>query len=195
MALPITTTLLHTIISLYLLAIILRLLLRLSDADFYNPLTQVIVRITQPAVKPLQSFLPTVRGFDIGTLIAALLLSVASIALFSILDGGAPFSSGLPLMLTWACIGICNLITDIYFLLVLASIIFSWVAPFQRHPALDLIRQLAEPVMAPFRRVVPPIGGLDLSPIMLFLVINVLQIMLHGWAARTGLLRNLVLGI
>jgi len=194
MALSITTVLLQKIIGIYLLAIVLRLLLRLSDADFYNPITRAIVRATQPAVAPMQSFMPVIRGFDTGTLLTALLLGVVSIPLFLVLEGET-FSIGLSRMVVWACIGIGNMVTDIYFMLVLAAIICSWIAPFQRHPALDFVRQLAEPVMRPFRRILPPLGGLDLSPILLIVVINFLQVMLRGWATSTNLVRQLVLGI
>ncbi len=194
MALSITTVLLNKIIGIYLLAIVLRLLLRISNADFYNPITQTIVRVTQPAVAPLQSFMPVIRDLDTGTLMSALLLGIGSIALFLALEGETPFVDPLR-MVIWACIGICNMVVDIYFFLVLAVIILSWVAPFRRHPALDFVRQMAEPVMNPFRRILPPLGGLDLSPILLFMVINVLQIILRGWADDTNLARHLVLGI
>lgn len=194
MALEITSFLLRSLLGLYLLLVVLRFLLRASNADFYNPITQKIVQFTEPLAAPLQKLLPMVGNIDTATLVGAVLLNFVSIlALAGLYD--APFSLEIGRMLLWSCIGIAYMIADIYFFLVLAVIILSWVAPSQQHPAIQLAYQLAEPVMAPLRRVIPPIGGLDLSPIALFLIINVVEIILKNWAVALHLPPTIVLGI
>ncbi len=194
MALEITSFLARSLLGLYLLLVVLRFLLRAANADFYNPITQKIVQFTQPLTAPLQRVLPMVGSVDTGTLVGAVLLNFVAILILSSFYE-MPFSLEIGRMLLWACIGIAYMIADIYFFLVLAVIILSWVAPFQQHPALILMHQLAEPVMAPLRRVIPPIGGLDLSPILLFLLINVVEIILKNWAAALQLPPAIVLGI
>jgi YggT family protein len=85
---------------------------------------------------------------------------------------------GVGLVMTWAVGGIINFILDIYFWSLLVSIVSSFIAPFSEHPALVLVRQLTEPIMAPFRRLLPSMGGLDLSPIFVFLAIQIIKIVL-----------------
>jgi YggT family protein len=83
---------------------------------------------------------------------------------------------------------------NIYFFAILAAIVLSWIAPRSHHPAIALLYQLTEPVMAPVRRLLPPLGGLDLSPILVFLAINVLEILLHGIANAIRLPAGAVIG-
>lgn len=168
--------LVSTLGTLYMLAILLRFLLQLSRADFYNPITQMIVRATDPGVQLFRRFIPGFKGVDFGTLVFALLVeSVLICALIFMAGFDLP---GVGLILTWAVAGILNFILDIYFWSLLVSIVSSFIAPFSEHPALVLVRQLTEPVMAPFRRLLPSMGGLDLSPIFVFLSIQILKILL-----------------
>jgi len=163
-----------------LLLLVLRLLLQFARADFYNPITQFIVKVTQPVLAPLRRMIPPLGRIDTATVILALLIQWITIQLTATVLG-----SGLinPLVvLSWAAVGLIGLILRIYLYGLLAVIILSWVAPQSRHPAILLVREMLEPVAAPFRRIIPPMGGLDLSPIFIFLVINLLQIFLHGIA-------------
>ena len=98
-------------------------------------------------------------------------------------------------LLSWAVLGTLGMLINIYFIAILASIIISWVAPGSYNPLILLLHQLTEPVMAPFRKIVPAMGGLDLSPIFVFLAINVLQIMLGHIAASVNLPVAYVIGI
>jgi len=189
----IATYLLQTAISLYLLAMLLRLLLQLVKADFYNPVSQFLVKITNPLVLPLRRVLPAPGGIDLASLLLALLLQVFAIVAMLLLNGIAP-PNPLTLVL-WASLGLLGLVVNIYFFALLAVIIISWVAPGSNNPALYLLFQLTEPVMAPFRRMLPPMGGLDLSPILVFILINVVQIMLRHMAAGVGLHPALVIGL
>ena len=185
--------LVNTVLSLYLIVVIMRFLLQVARADFYNPISQFIVKATNPLVIPLRRIIPGVAGLDIATLVLALLIQLLAIILLYLLLTNTlpnPFSAVI-----WSCIGVCAAVTKIYFFSILAAIIFSWIAPGSNHPALMLLHQINEPVMAPFRKLLPAMGGLDLSPIMVFIAINVLNILLSHAAAGSGLPRNLLMMI
>jgi YggT family protein len=168
--------LVSTLGTLYMLAVLLRFLLQISRADFYNPITQMIVRATDPGVQLFRRFIPGFKGVDFATLVFAVL--VESILICALIFMAGFDLPGVGLILTWAVGGILNFILDIYFWSLLVSIVSSFIAPFSEHPALVLVRQLTEPIMAPFRRLLPSMGGLDLSPIFVFLSIQILKILL-----------------
>ena len=175
---------LQTLLGLYLFAMLLRFLLQLVRADFYNPISQFLVKITNPLVLPLRKVIPGYGGIDLSSLLLALLLQMLSLTLLLLLKaGGLP---GLDLLLVGSVIGLAALILQLYFFAILAMIILSWVAPGGNNPAVILLYQLTEPVMAPFRKVLPAIGGLDLSPILVFITIGVLQRMLLHAAVALG---------
>lgn len=185
--------LIQTVLSLYLLAMLLRFLLQLVRADFYNPISQFLVKVTNPLVLPLRKLVPGYAGLDLASLLLALLLQLLGIiAILLLSDIGMP---PIPLLVVWSLLGIIGLLVNIYFFALLAMIILSWVSPGGNNPALYLLYQITEPVMAPFRKILPPMGGLDFSPILVFIFINVIQIGLRHMAAGVGLHPALVLGI
>lgn len=165
-----------TLGTLFMMAVLLRFLLQISRADFYNPITQMVVRVTDPGVQLFRRFVPGFKGVDFATLLFAMLVQCTLICVLILIAGfDLP---GVGLVLTWAAGGILNFILDIYFWALLVSIVSSFIAPFSEHPALVLVRQLTEPIMAPFRRLLPSMGGLDLSPIFVFLTIQILKIVI-----------------
>ena len=185
--------LVQTLVSLYLIAMLLRFLLQLVRADFYNPICQFLVKATNPVVVPMRRIIPGIGGIDLATLVITLLLQMAAIVILLVINGIT-----LPnplLILVWAVLGVAGLLVNIYFFALLAMIIISWVAPGSRHPAVYLLHQITEPVMAPFRKMLPSMGGLDLSPILVFILINVIQIVLRHMALSTGLHPALVIGL
>jgi len=185
--------LIQTVVNLLLFVVLLRAILCAVRADYYNPITQLIVRITGPVLNPLRKLLATRGRLDLAAIVLAIVLQAIGIVLAIALHGAmAPIS---PRLLLWAGIGVLGLLINIYFFALLAMIIVSWVAAGSRHPAILLLWQITEPVMAPFRRVLPPLGGLDLSPILVFILINVLQITLRNIALSVGLHPALVLGL
>jgi len=178
--------LLQTFLGLYLIAMLLRFLLQLVRADFYNPISQFLVKVTNPLVIPLRRVVPGFGGVDVASLLLAVLLQMAGIAAMVYLHFG-----GLPpftLLLVGGVLGVVGLLVNIYFFALLAMIILSWVAAGSRHPAIYLLYQLTEPVMAPFRKALPPMGGLDFSPILVFILINIIQIALRHMAAAVNVL-------
>ena len=185
--------LVQSIGTFYLMLVILRLLLQVARADFYNPITQFIVKATHPPLAPLRRVIPPLGRLDMATVVLALLVQWIVIQI-SLVMFGTGVVSPLPL-LSWGLLGILSLILKIYLYGLLAVIILSWVAPHSNHPAINLVRQLLEPVSEPFRRIIPAIGGLDLSPIFIFLAINVLQIFLYGLAGNLNAPGQIVPGL
>ena len=182
---------------LYLLAILLRFLLQVAKADFYNPISQGVVRITDPLVRVFRSFIPGYKGIDFSTLILAFLVEAVAICVLILLYGGSLPSPGF--IVTWAFVGVLYFMINIYYYAIIASIIMSFVMLFSGstnpHPILRLIWQLTEPVMAPVRKVVPPMGGLDFSPIFIFIIIGLIQNFLIQSFGITEQLAAVVIGI
>lgn len=167
----------NTLAGIYLLAVLLRFLLQVAKADFYNPVSQAVVRITDPMVRVLRAFIPGYKGVDLSTVVLGFLVEAAAICALIILYGGS--IPGIGYIVTWAFIGIICFIINIYYYAIIASIIMSFVMMFSGHmnphPILRLIWQLTEPIMAPVRKVIPPMGGLDFSPIFIFILIQIIQ--------------------
>jgi len=185
--------LLQTVLSLYLVAMLLRFLLQLARADFYNPISQFLVKITNPLVIPLRRVVPGFAGLDMASLLLALVLQFAGILALLLVNGlGMP---SIVLLLAWSALGVIGLLVNIYFFALLGMIILSWVAPGSNHPAIYLLHQITEPVMAPFRKALPAMGGMDFSPILVFILINIIQIALRHMAAGVGLHPALVIGL
>ena len=162
----------QTLGSLYLLIVLMRFILQLVRANFYNPLCQFVVKATQPLLKPLRRVIPSLFGLDMSSLVLALLLQVLLFAVILMLNG---YQALTLLLLPWALIGVFSLFLKILFWSMIISVILSWVAPGSRSPGAELVYQITEPVLAPFRRLIPNLGGLDISPIFAFIAIQLLQ--------------------
>ena len=167
----------NTIAGLYLLFVVARFLLQLAKADFYNPISQAVFRATDPVVRVLRSFIPGYKGVDFSSLILAFIVQFIAISVTILLYGGTIPSVGF--IITWSFIGVLNFIILFYYYALIASIVMSFVMMFSGnmnpHPILLLVWQITEPIMAPFRRVIPPMGGLDFSPIFIFLIIGLIR--------------------
>ena len=177
---------LQTLGSLYLLIVLLRFVLQLVRANFYNPLCQFIVKATQPLLKPLRRIIPSVFGLDMSSLVLAILVQLALMALTLLLTYG---TTGNPLQLfIWSLIGVTALFLKIFFFALIISVILSWVAPGSHNPGAELVNQICEPALAPFRRLLPNLGGLDISPILAFMVLKLLDMLvINNLAAMTGM--------
>ena len=185
--------LIQTATGIYLLIMLLRFILQLVLADFYNPISQFLVRATNPLVLPLRRLLPARGRFDPASLILAILIQWLGIIALLWMSGVA--LPAISLMLAWSVVGVLGLLVKIYFFALLGMIILSWIAPGASNPAVYLMYQITEPVMAPFRSVLPAMGGLDFSPFLVFILINIVQIALRNVAAGLGLYPALVMGI
>jgi YggT family protein len=159
---------------LYLIAVMLRFLLQAARADFYNPLCQTIVKVTAPLRNPLHRVIPSWKRLDLASLVLALLLNAAFTAVM-VYGTGAALSFGQ--LVSWGLVGLLALTLDIYFYAMLVVIIASFFSPVSGHPVLLLTYQLLQPFYKIAHRILPPMGGLDLSPLLLMLAIKVVEIL------------------
>ena len=177
---------LQTLGSLYLLIVLLRFVLQLVRANFYNPLCQFIVKATQPLLKPVRRIIPSLFGLDMSSLVLAILVQLALMALTLLLTYGT--TGNFVQLLIWSIIGVTALFLKIFFFALIISVILSWVAPGSHNPGAELVNQICEPALAPFRRLLPNLGGLDISPILAFMVLKLLDMLvINNLAAMTGM--------
>ncbi|CAD5379071.1 YggT family protein [Pseudomonas sp. OF001] len=167
---------LQTLGSLYLLIVLLRFILQLVRADFYNPLSQFAVKATKPLLNPLRKVIPGFGGLDLASLVLAILVQLLLMAL-TLLLMGIGIAALLPQLLIWAVIGVTALFLKVFFFALIASVILSWVAPGSYNPAAQLINQICEPLLMPIRRLLPNLGGLDISPIFAFIALNLVDML------------------
>lgn len=169
--------LITTLTDLYVAAILLRLLLQWAGADYYNPLSQFLVKITNPVLIPARRIIPSIGKLDTASVVVMLLLEMAQLALIG-LFGLAEFS--LVFLLLFAVKKLLFTLLMTYFVLIIARVILSWIASQTQHPLIPLVYQLTEPVLRPFSKLIPPIGGIDLSPLFALIALRFLMLLL-GW--------------
>lgn len=155
--------LIDTIFSIYIAIMLLRFILQQTGADFYNPISQFIVKATQPLVKVARRFVPSIKKIDTATLVLVLTLIIFKLLLlFSI--------TGLPINATQLLVkGLYDLVSlsfDIFIVALFVQAILSWVNPDPYNPVSSLLRSLTAPVLNPIKKYVPPIGGIDLSTLV-----------------------------
>ena len=162
----------QTLGSLYLLIVLLRFILQLVRANFYNPLCQFIVKATQPLLKPLRRVIPSLFGLDMSSLVLAIIVQMV---IFAVVLTLSYMSFNVFGLLLWAIIGVTALFLKVFFFAMIISVILSWVAPGSYNPGAQLVNQICEPLLAPFRKLLPNLGGLDISPIFAFIALNLLD--------------------
>ena len=186
-------TIVQPLFSLAMLLIAVRFLAQLCGVSGYNPISMTLRRVTNVIVLPLSRLLPSGNRFSPGALLALILIQVVFIALMLGLVGQLDAFNVLQALI-WSALGAAGLLVSIIFYIVIAMIVVSFLAPQSSHPAVEFIWELTEPVMAPLRQVLPPMGGLDFSPIILFIALNVVRVSLGHMAVAVGMPR-FVIGI
>lgn len=160
--------LVEVVFGLLIVLFVVRVLLQLVRANFYNPVCQFFYKATNPLLMPLRKLLRPVRNFDVsGTLVAYLLECVKVLLLFA-LAGRIPGIVGIFVLGLAELIGF---VLMLYFWMILIRVILSFVGQGSYSPMIPLVAQLTEPVLKPLRRVLPDLGGLDLSPVLATLAI------------------------
>lgn len=169
--------LVETLLSLALWAFLLRLLLQWVRADFRNPLARALVQITSPVLVPLRRVLPAIGRFDTASGLVVLVLALAHAASAPLL-----YTRALPAPPAWALLALFTILRTTlwtFFAAIFLYALLSLIAPGTYSPAQALLSALAEPVLRPFRRLLPPLGGLDLSPLWAIILIQALLILLN----------------
>jgi YggT family protein len=167
--------LISTLTNLYATAVLLRFLLQWARADFYNPISQALVRVTNPALRPLRRFIPGWNGLDMAALTLMLLVLAGGALLEFLLHGVWPGPLGLVVLAVARLMQLT--ITVFIFTLVLQGIL-SLLGPGANSPATGLIWRLTRPLLEPVQPYVPPLGGLDFSPLVVIIGLQLLQILL-----------------
>ena len=167
---------LRTLFDLYVLVFVLRLLMQWTRVDTRNPIVQFILRVTNPLVMPLRRLLPPIGRLDSATLMALLGLQMLGTAV--LVQVGCIGRPGVVPILLITVLGIVRLILTVYFWTIIIYAVLSWVSPGGYNPGAALVSSLAEPLLRPVQRVIPLIGGIDLSPIFVLIALQALMMVL-----------------
>lgn len=167
--------LVQVVFGLYAALVVLRFLLQLVRADFYNPLSQFIVRATKPLLNPLRRVIPGVSGMDIAALVLAwFVLTLEQLAILGLAGVGLQPLAAAALAIP----ELISLIINIFLFAILIQVIISWINPGSYNPVISLIHSLTEPMLGSVRRRMPAMGGLDLSPMVVMVGLVVLEMLL-----------------
>lgn len=166
----------RTLVDLYIITFVLRIILQWVRADFRNPLTQFILRITNPLVIPLRRFVPPIGGLDTATLIVVVVLElIVTIVVTNLTCSGEP---NVLQVISMTVLRVVYLTLRVYLFIILIYVIMSWISPGTYNPAARLMESIAQPVLRPLRRLLPSIGGLDLSALFALIGIQALTMLL-----------------
>ena len=160
---------------IYILLLMLRVLLQVLRADYYNPLSQFVVKLTEPVLAPLRRIVPAIGRIEGGALLAMLGAQMIEYWLVYGMRGVETSLQGLAVVSVAELLDLC---TTVFFWAILIRVILSWVNPGIRHPASDIVYSLTEPVLEPARRALPAMGGFDLSPILVLIGLQLVNLLL-----------------
>lgn len=169
--------LIDTAFSLYLMVVILRLWLQLVRADFYNPFSQFVVKATNPLVLPLRRAIPSIGSLDTATLLLAYGIMLAKLIVLQLLQSGQV--QWVPSLIFSVIFLLKEIFTLLFWILVIRALL-SWFSQ-GRSPVEYVMHQLTEPLLRPVRRILPPMGGLDLSVLVVLIGLQFLNILFSSW--------------
>ncbi len=150
-----------------------RFMLQLVRADFYNPFSQFMVKATNPLLVPLRRIIPGIKGLDVAALVLMLLVIALKIALLTFVKYGM-----VPNVVIFAVLLVrdtASLLISYFSFMIVVMAISSWVNPGGYHPVTAVLYQICEPLLAPFRKIIPPMGGLDLTPMVVLLLLQAIS--------------------
>ncbi|MDA8622145.1 YggT family protein [Psychrosphaera sp.] len=175
-----TQFLVNTLFDLYLMVAILRVWLQLARADFYNPVSQFVVKATNPLLIPLRRVVPGLGGIDWAGVLLVFFVAFAKVATLQLLFGDAFPWVGI---LIASVISVVQEVFTLVFWVTIIRAILSWISQ-GYNPIEALLHQLTEPVLAPVRKVIPPLGGLDLSLLVFLIGLQFLQLLFNDLLSR-----------
>lgn len=178
------TLLLEVLFGILCAIVVLRVMLQLVRADFYNPISQFLYTATNPVLMPLRRVLPPIGRLDTAGSLLAWLLQILKVLLLSLLAGQVP---GILALIVLGFAELLGFIVTLLFWLILIRIVVSWLGG-GYHPALPLLGQLTEPLLRPVRRRMPDLGGIDLSPMVVMLLLLLVRILVVAPITDLGIL-------
>ncbi|MFK7793945.1 MAG: YggT family protein [Gammaproteobacteria bacterium] len=173
------TFLIHTLFTLYIGAILLRMILSATRADFYNPISQFLVTITNPPLVPLRKILPSIGPIDTASWVLVLALKALEVFLLLYIRGIQP---SIDILMISTVLQVIIMIVSIFLYAVIIRAILSWFAGMNmgNNPILSLLNSITEPVLAPARKIIPPVGAFDLSAMAVILILYSVLIALRS---------------
>lgn len=169
--------LIETLFGILILILMLRFILQLVRADFYNPLSQFVVKATQPVLTPLRRLIPGLGGVDVASVVALLLLQWLELVITQIVIRGLPGAIAFTNLPLFAVADLLELAIFVFIVSLLVQVVMSWVSPGAYGPASSLLFSLNEPLLRPVRRVLPPFSGMDLSPLGVMVALQLARIL------------------
>lgn len=179
--------LISVIFGFFILLVMLRFLLQTVRADFHNPLSQFVYKVTNPALMPFRKVIPGFGGIDIAALVLLLVLQVVELLLVHMITN----QSLHPIILLIVSFEkILSLMLWVFIIAILIQVIMSWIQTGGYNPMITILYQLTEPLLRPIRRRLPPVSGIDFSPLIALVVLNLLVMAVPY--LRNGLLSMLL---
>lgn len=168
----------NALTSLYLLVLLLRFWLPWLHADFRNPLAQGILKLTSPLIIPLRRIVPSFGRLDTATVLVAFVIQYLTILLLLLILGASATFANIAIT---AFVKLIALSINLFAYAIFIRIVLSWIAPGRHNPGTAIITTLTEPVLRPFRRIIPPLGGFDISPLFAVILLFALTIVVNGF--------------
>ncbi len=176
--------LIEALFDIYTIALLLRFIFQVVRADFFNPVSQMVVKITNPPLLPLRRFIPGYRGMDVACLMVIVLTCILKLLIsFTVQAKTLPFAPGL---FVWSIGDIFKSTINLFFFAIIAQAILSWVNPYGNHPMQGILTKITSPVMRPFKRVIPPISGFDITPIFAILTLQIIGFLNQAYIITQG---------
>jgi YggT family protein len=160
--------LVNTVLRLYILIVLLRFLFQLTRFDFYNPISQFIVKASNPPLKRLRRVVPQLWGIDFAAIVLLIVLAGARISIAELFAAHVPQLAGVFVL---SVAELFQLAVYVMVVSMFVRAILSWISMGRPHPMLRLLHSFTEPLMRPARRILPATGGFDISPMIVFLVL------------------------
>lgn len=170
----------NAIAQLYLFVLLLRLLLPWLGADFRNPIAQAILKVTSPVVVPLRRIIPPVGRIDTATILVAFIVQYITIVVLLMIMGILELATFASIAIT-TVVNLLILVLNLFVFAIIIRVILSWISPGGYNPAIAIIHSLTDRILLPFRRIIPPLGGLDLSPLFAIILLSALRIVIAGF--------------
>ena len=177
----------NTLFDLYILLVLLRFLLQMLRADFYNPVSQFITKLTTPPLRFLRRFIPSIGKQDSASIVLCLLLIYAKFLLMRELSipaaqiggvmapiGGVSYAG----LFVLSVADLVALVLTVFLGAIIIQVIISWISPGNYNPVIGLVNRLADPILKPIRKFIPPLGGIDLTPLFASLLLLVAKMLI-----------------
>ncbi len=177
------TFLIHTLFGLALLVILLRFIMQIVRADFRNPVSQFIVKVTNPILKPLRRVIPGFGGIDLAALLLLVIVQALELVLVALVLGAIIHPAGLFVL---SIAELMDLVAKVYLFGILIQIIISWINPSTYNPVIGILHSINEPLLSRARKIIPPISGFDLSPILVIVGLQLVTMLVIAPVADFG---------